>query len=56
MCMFSDLYCMTLHTDIYTWCINKQISGIVPIAEAKTVCAGTEKFVKMCESNEVRQK
>ena len=28
-------------------------SGIVPIAEAKTVCAGSEKFYKMCESNEV---
>ena len=29
------------------------ISGIVPIAEVKKVCSGTEKFYKMCESNEV---
>lgn len=29
------------------------ISGIVPISEAKTVCAGSEKFYKMCDSNEV---
>lgn len=28
-------------------------SGIVPIGEGKTVCAGSEKFYKMCESNEV---
>lgn len=32
------------------------ISGIVPISEAKTICAGSEKFYKMCESNEVRSK
>lgn len=31
------------------------ISGIVPIGEGKTVCAGSEKFYKMCESNEVYQ-
>lgn len=33
--------------------ILKPSAGIVPIAEAKTVCAGSEKFYKMCESNEV---
>ncbi len=27
--------------------------GVVPIGEEKTVCAGSEKFYKMCESNEV---
>lgn len=29
------------------------LAGIVAISEAKTVCAGSEKFYKMCESNEV---
>lgn len=29
------------------------IAGIVAISEAKTVCAGSEKFYKMCESTEV---
>lgn len=28
-------------------------SGIMPISEAKTVCTGSEKFYKMCESTEV---
>ncbi|KAJ0002750.1 hypothetical protein NQD34_007899 [Periophthalmus magnuspinnatus] len=33
--------------------IGAYTSGIVPIAEAKTVCAGSEKFYRMCESNEL---
>lgn len=32
------------------------LAGIISISEAKTVCAGSEKFYKMCESNEVRFK
>uniref|UniRef100_A0A3P9JJS2 Proteolipid protein DM beta n=1 Tax=Oryzias latipes TaxID=8090 RepID=A0A3P9JJS2_ORYLA len=34
-------------------CLDPRQYGIVPIAETKTVCAGSEKFYKMCESNEV---
>ncbi|KAF6725513.1 Proteolipid protein DM beta [Oryzias melastigma] len=34
-------------------CLDPRQYGIVPIAEAKTVCAGSEKFYKMCESNEL---
>jgi len=34
---------------------NLFILGVVPIGEEKTVCAGSEKFYKMCESNEVRK-
>ncbi|TNN70816.1 Neuronal membrane glycoprotein M6-a [Liparis tanakae] len=36
-----------------TLCLDPRQYGIVPIAEAKTVCAGSEKFYKMCESNEI---
>ncbi|KAM9849433.1 glycoprotein M6Aa [Aulostomus maculatus] len=36
-----------------TLCLDPRQYGIVPIAEAKTVCAGSEKFYKMCESNEL---
>ena len=32
------------------------LSGVIPLSEVKTVCAGTEKFYKMCESNEVKTK
>lgn len=34
--------------------ITRLFSGIVPLAEAKTVCAGSEKFYKMCGSTEVK--
>ncbi|AWP11742.1 putative neuronal membrane glycoprotein M6-a [Scophthalmus maximus] len=36
-----------------TLCLDPRQYGIVPIADAKTVCAGSEKFYKMCESNEL---
>ncbi|KAI3351473.1 hypothetical protein L3Q82_020322, partial [Scortum barcoo] len=36
-----------------TLCLDPRQYGIVPIAEAKTVCAGSEKFYRMCESNEL---
>lgn len=50
--------CKHYFTDIL---MNKAFSffplaGIIPISEAKTVCAGSEKFYKMCESNEVSSK
>ncbi|MEQ2209179.1 hypothetical protein XENOCAPTIV_026179, partial [Xenoophorus captivus] len=34
-------------------CLDPRQYGIVPLAEAKTVCAGSEKFYKMCESTEL---
>lgn len=49
-------FCFTAVNISCTSLINYYISGIVPIAEAKTVCAGSEKFYKMCDSNEVKQK
>uniref|UniRef100_A0A3Q3W9B7 Uncharacterized protein n=1 Tax=Mola mola TaxID=94237 RepID=A0A3Q3W9B7_MOLML len=36
-----------------TLCWDPRQYGIVPISEAKTICAGSEKFYKMCESNEL---
>ncbi|TNM98898.1 hypothetical protein fugu_013462 [Takifugu bimaculatus] len=34
-------------------CLDPRQYGIIPLSDAKTVCAGTEKFYKMCESNEL---
>ncbi|XP_016387995.1 proteolipid protein DM beta-like [Sinocyclocheilus rhinocerous] len=34
-------------------CLDPRQFGVVPIGEEKTVCAGSEKFYKMCESNEL---
>ena len=30
------------------------VSGLVALSEERKVCTGSEKFFKMCESNEVR--
>uniref|UniRef100_A0AAX7V8V6 Glycoprotein M6Aa n=1 Tax=Astatotilapia calliptera TaxID=8154 RepID=A0AAX7V8V6_ASTCA len=36
-----------------TLCLDPRQYGIVPIAEARTMCTGSEKFYRMCESNEL---
>lgn len=50
-----SLFILYLQLCIYKcFMFDLTFSGIVPLAEEKTVCAQSEKFYKMCKSDEVR--
>ncbi|XP_021439782.2 neuronal membrane glycoprotein M6-a [Oncorhynchus mykiss] len=54
--MYFNIWSICQNTTILegaTLCLDPRQYGIVPIGEGKTVCAGSEKFYKMCESNEL---